>query len=415
MISVTAHATAVDEAALILAIRDAAIAAGWTTWGPTGTTPAGSVWFLSPGRDGCSRICGGLLSTTVGRMRAAVAADIDAFSVVSANVGGYVNNDSAGVGNPVQSITPDTTTAWETKTAGSYEYILAITPDSIAVLTSYTATTSAQGVLYIGKTQPSSGRLFQTQAKGLIESVSGSTIRLDRDITAMLKSPVSGDIVTQQSLMFQAFATSLADAPDFAMVQRIPIVAGSLSTVDGATEFDLLLTGTKLDAVSGRYDDGRGAGDSVRLMSETNIALCGGDNGLSATLFSSTSNTALAAWDAVGGQATALDVILSNTVADQITNVNPIDFINRYVPYEIYALNVDTNTGLIAQPDTNGAKNVGALIGIGMLPNNTSLDFRRYRRDGDLLRRYRILSRTDINAPSGFADQDTVWAIGPGW
>jgi hypothetical protein len=350
-------------------------------------------------------------------LRGANAADIDAFGIVSVNVGGYVNNDTAGIGNPVQSTTPDIVGAWETKTSGVYEYYASISLDSIVVNVRYTATSQAHGVVYIGKTTPNY-RLFQRQAKGLISTVTAGSIgtqkkiRLDRDITAMLKNPDFSDVATQQTLFFQAFASSIADSPDFAMTQRIPMIAGTLATVSGATEFEISVAGTKLDAVSGRYDDGRGAGDSVRLMSETNITICGADNGFSLIVFSATSNTALSAWDAVGGQAAQLDTILANTTAHQASDQNPVDNLNRYGPALIYAVNNDTNATLVAQPDTNGAKDVGALIGLAMIPNNALSDYQFFRHNGDLQRRSRCLSGTELAAPSGFTDPLYVWAVG---
>ena len=427
----TGFGRAATEAALIEALRAAAAAKGWTTY-TVGTTPANSVWFRSNGEDGCSLIAGGLVSTTTGRMRGATAVDVNSYGLTvggSASVGGYTNNDTGGLAaaNRVQAITPDTTTAWETRDGASqYTYAYAISLDSIACVVDYTAAgVRTQGVIYIGKTEPTAGRLFSCQAKAKIDSVGAGSngtqrlVTLDRDITAMLKDLSSWpNDPYQMKLLFQVGETPSA-AADFGLVQRIGIVSGTLTTTGGKTAFEILVTGNKLDSATGRYANNRGAGDLVRLMNETNVVLCAADSsGSIVGAFTATSQTALAAWDGYCGQGAALNCALANRVSSNESDQDPVGLANEIIPYRMHVVTFDQNTSLIAQADGQGKKDVGALINLCMFANSGRPNFSFVRLDARAEERWRILEHVagaGIAPPSFFGASDGVYAVGPGW
>jgi hypothetical protein len=415
--------TAADETALIAALATLAAARGWTTW-TSSTTPSGFSWFKSTGEDGESNICGAFGVTTSGRMRAAAAVDIDTTSIVSASVGGYTNNDAAGVSTRVQAITPNTTAAWATRDpASAYTYMAVASLDSIACCVEYlNGGIRAQGVLYLGKTTPCMGRYFQTQAKAKIDSVGAGSnanqrlVTLDRDITAMLKDPATypSDVGTQR-LFFQPITTN---STDFAMVQRLAIVSGTLTTTSGQTEFEINVAGVKLAVSGGRYHSNRGAGDLVRIMNEPNVCLCGG--AINAQIpFTSTGNTILSAWDNYGGQSAALDCVLENVhAANDIQGHDPTLFGNRGVPYRLYLSHQDNQTGLITQSDGEGLACAGVLVNAMSFPEMSAANFSYARIDGRAEDRWRLLERLTgigIGSPIEPVGRRVNWAIGPGW
>ena len=417
-----------DEAALVSAISALATATGWTVIS-AGTTPANSVWYQSPGEDGLHNIVGGLLGdTTVRRVSGFTAADLDTFGIVGANVGGYTNNDAAGVATPVQSQTDTAASDWVVRDIVSgYRYIAVANLNAIAVLVTYEAGgNSAQGFIYIGTTEPCGARLLQTQAKARIASVGPGSIgaqrliTLDRDITLPLKDGTQYPVDPYtQALQFQCVASAPVDAPDFAMLERIPIVAGTLSAPGVNTSFEIdVTTGAKLAAAGGRYDLLRGAGDLVRLMTEPNTTWVGASVTHS-IVFNRTTNNSIAAWDSYCGQAAKLDIVGSNQQSNDVQQHNPCEISNKSGYYPIYAVQYQIETGLVAQPDYEGMKNTGALFHTIIVPEQNQPDLSFFRIAGDPARRYRTQEYLG-GAAEGLATpiefyQFACWAIGGGW
>jgi hypothetical protein len=417
-----------DEAALVSAINTLATAVGWTVVS-AGTTPANSVWFQSPGEDGLHNIVGGLLpNTTTRQVSGFTASDLDTFGIVGPSVGGYTNNDVAGVATPVQSQTDTAASDWAVRDIVSgYRYIAAINLNAIAVLVTYeSAGNSAQGFIYIGTTEPSGARLLQTQAKARIVAVGPGSIgaqrlvTLDRDITLPLKDgtlyPADPYV---QALQFQCVAAGLPDAPDFPMLERIPIVAGSLSPPGVPTSFEIDVTiGVKLAAVGGRYDLLRGAGDLVRLMTEPNTTWVGA-SAVGGVVFRGGWNNSIAAWDSYCGQGPKLDIVGYNEQSYDIQEHNPCEISGRSAYYPIYGVQYDNQTALVPQPDSEGLKNVGALFHSIIVPEQNQPDLAFFRLAGDPARRYRTQeylggASEGLATPIGIAQQG-CWAIGGGW
>jgi hypothetical protein len=431
MIPQTSGATAVaDEAALVTAISAMATAAGWSVTS-AGTTPANSVWYQSTGEDGLHNIVGGLLpDTTARRMSAFIAADLDAFGIVSGNVGGYTNDDAVAVATPVQVQT--NSAQWPQRDLGvSYRYIMAVNKNAIAVLVTYeSGGNSAQGVIYIGTSEPSGARLLQVQATARIASVGAGSIgtqrliTLDRDIRRGLKDGTAypSDPYTQ-ALQFQCVAAGVGDAPDFAMLERIPIVAGTLSAAGAPTTFEIdVSTGVKLAQPGGRYASNRGAGDLVRLSIEPNIVLCGA-SATSGNPFPSNSDLfcALTAWDGYCGQRDGLHVTLANRHSVDVADHNPCEISNKTAYYPIYAVIRDIEGNLVNQVDGTvfkGFKNCGALHNLILIPNQNQPDLSFFRVSNDPARRYRIQEYDGSQGISGPAlgfTSPVCYAVGAGW
>lgn len=417
--------TAADEDALIQAIEDAATTAGWTTYGPAGTTPSDSTWFVSSGSDGCSWLVAGLVKGTGNTIRTLVGSDIDTTSIVSANIGGYTHDDTAALGSPVQAIGADGT-YWDARTAGSYRYRIVASLDGIAVLASYTGTLAAQGFIYLGKVEPQV-RLFSAQAKAEVVSVgTGSNVNqrlvtLDRNITSMLKDPAAwpGEPAGYaQQLFFQAKASDLAN---FAQTTRAPIVSGTLATSGGVTTFEInVATGSKLAAPGRRYASNQGAGDLVRLMSETTLAFAGAVSGLSDPFGSGQP----VAWDAYAGQSASLLARLYNSrsiISDAgganalAQSEDPLNLTFRYAPSRLYAVHTNNETGKIAQADLQGVKQVGALYNALWWANGGQADDSFLDLNGDLNLRYRVLANGPLAVPGFGTGTEMIWSVGPGW
>lgn len=431
-----AFGTAADEDALAQAIETLAIAVGWTTWGPAGTFPTNSFWFQSSGEDGISHIVGGLVpDSSTRRMRAACAADIDTSGIANANVGGWVNDDAAGISTLEQSITPNTSGGWHDRDSLSqYEYMAVADLNGITVLVKYDETGGlAQGVIVIGNPEPAHGRLLQTQAKARIASIATNgalrTITLDADINAALKDRTAfpSDPHTL-SMMFQPVNShgGGTEDNDFAMVERFPIVDSSLTLSGGNTQFDIAVAGgVKLGGLAGRrYNDNRGVGDVVKMMSEPNVVFCFGE--ATQQRPSTTSNAVLAAWDNYGGQRGGsavgdnLDMILMNELYTQASANAPSVSSGLAAEFRLYALNYDKETGLIAQTDKQGHRVVGALRHIIIIPEMSAGHASFLKVNGTAHRRYRVLGWTGgrgLGRPySSFAaGGDPQWAVGPGW
>lgn len=414
---------AATETALIARIAAVAAAAGWTTW-TAGTTPAGAVYMRSSGEDRTSHIVGGFASTTLGRMQAITGADVDTLAIVSANTAVYTNNDAAGVANRVQAITPDSASNWVTRTASSYTYALAAGRDFIAVVCSYSAGgAAAQGVLYLGKVEPCMGRYEETYAKAFIASVGAGSIgtqrliTLDRNITYFMKDLASwpGDVATSVTMFFQAIATSGADTPDFAMVQRIPIVSGTLATVGGVTQFEINVAGVKQAAAARRYASNRGAGDVVRMMTEPTIAVAGAASGGTAP-WTFGSLSALSAWDGFGGQRASLWVWLANAYGAEEGSSDPVRSNALLVPFRIYITHRVNETGLITQANNEGLKCTGVLPGLYIFSNNANPNFSLLQIDAQATQRYRIISQAagiGLGVPQDWTAG--TFGVGPGW
>jgi hypothetical protein len=417
MMPTVSFGTAADEAALITAIAAAATTAGWTTYASS-TVPAGSTWFTSPGTDGCSWIVGGLVKGTGNNIRTLVGSDIDTTSIVSASTGGYVHNDTAALGSPVQYVGPDGA-LWFSRTSGSYTYRIVASLDAIAVLLSFTSTTDAQAFIYIGKVEPQT-RLFSAQAKALITSVgAGSSgtqrlVTLDRDITAMLKDPAdwTGEPAGYaQRLFFQAKATDLAN---FAQTERIAIVSGTLATSGGVTTFEIdVSTGVKLAAPGRRYASNQGAGDIVRLMSETTVVFSGSSIAL---VYQPFGTAAGVSFDAYSGQSTSVAARIYNTRGPAYaTSEVPVTLTNRYPPSRAYLIHTTNETGKVAQADLQGRKMVGALYHVLWWPNTGQADDTFINLNGSASTRYRVLGNAQLPVPGTGPGTEMIWSIGPGW
>jgi hypothetical protein len=430
MIPGVAFGTAVDEAALTSAVSTLAAANGWTVTS-VGTTPANSVWYQSPGEDGTSNIVGGLQPDTVGRqMRGWCAADLDTTGLVNANVGGYVNNDAAGVGHSVQA---ETVLAWPARDLVSvYNYAVVANRDAIAVIVVYiSGGNAAQGAMYIGKTEPMAGRYFQTYAKAKIASVAAGSngnqrlVTLDRNITAMLKDTGPGGLTypsdpAQQTLLFQTVG---GPATDFAMAERQQIVPGTLATSGGVTVFEVNVAkvSSKLFGAGQRYANNRGTGDIVRMMAEPNITAVGAAT-LGGEIFegSPTPTQVLASWDAFGGQSAALAPLVANQESNSASTAAPDPLTNRTPFYSAYLLTNTSVTNILAQPSSEGQKDIGRLYHFILVPNQSQPNFAFFRVNADAARRYRVLSLTGGaggKPPSPRVAGSTVvqYGIGPGW
>jgi hypothetical protein len=423
-------ATYADEAALIDGIRTTAAATTWwTTWN-TSTQPANSTWFRSNGIDGTSLIAGGLqVASGANRVQAAPAVDVNSYGFTiggNTNVGGWTNNDSGGVpvANRVQAFTDNDTIAYAARdNATSYRALITVGPDSIACISAYTSGgLAAKGLIYIGNTQSHAGRFFQTQAKAKITSVGAGSnanqrlVTLDRNITSMLKDGTAfpNDPYTQ-TLMFQVGETPTA-ADDFALVQRISIVAGTLSTSGGATRFEINVAGVKLASATGRYANNRGAGDYVRLMSQPNVAIACGDSDLTLLFTALNNNVVHTAWDAFGGQAAALECFLYNDRAAAEASLDPPALGGWLVPYRTYVVVGENNTGLITQADTQGLKNVGALVNLMYAANDGRSNFSIVRYGRRTEDRWRVLGQGGLSHPNTPNPTfDGLWMVGPGW
>lgn len=427
-------ASVADEDALITGIRVLAAAAGWTTW-DSSTTPANSVWFRSTGESGDYNIAGGLRNSS-GRILAYAAADIDSGGLVAANVSGYVNNDAANttaIAAKVNSVT-NGATQWRLRQAAqNIVYLAAVSRDAISVLVEYPdaalGNPVAQGFIHIGAPIGSAGGALYESARARIAAIDASTpaatlVTLDRNINNALKlsggGAYSGDTYAQ-TLLFQSTGTT--QVSDFALTQRISF--STLTTSGGNTRFTVdtttsgKLTGTP-GGTNGRYRDGRGVGDIVRLCAEPNIAVAFSTQG--ATEPGNASNAALTAWDAWGGQAAALDVALGDFTARSISSMDPIEATNTFSTYRLYVMVVDNATTMLAQSDNNGRKTVGALrhvirtsFGAGQLTNYAfvTLDKKRHMR----YRALRVVSGQGLGGPSQSLSDNIQgsWAVGPGW
>lgn len=434
-----AMGTAADEAALIAAIGTAATAAGWTV--VTGI-PATTTWFLSRGSSGIHQIVGGLQPAGTRQLIAYAAADLDQDGIVNPSVSGYTNNDEANAINAAAKVNSATVISqWRTRTnLTTITYLIAVTPDAIAVLVEYPASISTtQGIIYLGKTIPVVEPLY-AYACATIAAIDASTpattvVTLDRNINNALKDQATYPSDTDAQMpLFQSVSGPGMVVTDFALVQRIAIISGSLTTSGGNTRFSIDATaggGTgKLIGITGgtntRYRDGRGVGDIVRVCAEPNIAVAYSTN--SATSGVATNHLSIAAWDASGasrGSVTTnqIDVGLGDRVAIASTAVDPAVERNRFVPYFNYAVVIDAiTTTLVPTSDARGRKNVGALHNVirtsqataGTCPrlsmvtlNNRSSQ--RYRTFGVSASGLRNLASLGENA------QARGIFVGPGW
>lgn len=425
----TSFVTAADEAALIDAIRVLANTTTWWTTFNTSTQPSGSVWFRSNGSDGTSLIAGGLqVASGANRIQAAPAVDINTYGFTisgNSNVGGWTNNDTGGVpvANRVQAFTTASATTYAARdNATSYKALITIGPDSIACITSFTSGgLNAKGVIYIGTTVSHAGRLFQTQAKAKIETVGAGSIgtqrliTLDRNITSMLKDGVAfPQDPYQQYLMFQVGQTpSVAD--DFALTQRIPIVASTLTTTSGKTAFEISVAGAKLASATGRYANNRGAGDFVRLMSTPNVAISVADENLSFSFSSVNTNICHTAFDAYGGQGAALECLLTNDRANSEVDLDPVALGGWLAPFHVYLLVTENNTSLIPQADTQGLKNIGTTVNLMYSSNDGRSNFTTVRYGRRVEDKWRVLGAGGLQHPNVPTPFDGLWMVGPGW
>lgn len=418
-----AFSQAVDEATLITAVGGLASAQGWTI-----ITAGGITWFLSQGSTGDEQIVGGLEPSGTRKLTAFVSADLDQNSIVSATASGYTNNDGANttaIGAKVQ--VPTNNAHWVSRDlASSYTYVSVVSPDAITVLLKYTSSGStAEGIIYIGTPEPTAGRGLQRCTYGRIASIDSSVpastvVTLDRNINAGLKDSYLQDPYVCRPL-FQSVSSGGMPVSDFALVQRIPIKSGSLTTSGGATRFSIDATASgKLTGSPGgtpsRYRAGRGVGDIVRLYAQPNLVLCGSaTNGVFTTGVGA--GTALAAWDAFGGQSSSLDVQHSNPDLTLIGSNKPSVETGKFVSYRLYSTLIANATTMVTQTDSEGKKNVGALRSVLELSTGTGQipDYTIVKIGGE---RYRILGLFSPNGLRGIDDVNATYkaiALGPGW
>ena len=416
---------ATDEADLLDKIKTFAESAGWTVVSSS-TTPSNTYWFESSGEDGLHHIVGGFQSDTSSRvMRGFTAVDLDRYSIVSANIAGYTNNDAVDSTTPVTSGTGVSVSAdfEDRDTDTEYRYIAVANKDAIVVLLQYTSSAAdAGGLLYLGIPEPVAGRMLQKQARARIYSVSdGSiaqqkTITLDRNITLALKDTTSyPSDVHVQSLQFQSVVSGSSEA-GFALVERIPIVSGSLTTVSGRTQFEInTVSGSKLAASGGRYDSGDGANDIVSLMCEPNIVICGARNDNSNT-WSNNRENIITAWDAYCGQQAQINLLIANEHGNSVAQHDPELHSQRTVWYAAYCICRQIQTGLVTQADGEGYKNIGKLKHFIILPNQGQSALTYFAINGDLTNGIYLCHGYNEGLPMFFSiSSNTVMAIGPGW
>lgn len=426
-----------DEDALVAAIASLASTVGWTVYGPAGTYPAGSYWFVSPGEDGCSHIVGGLLAnSTTRRMRPMIAADIDTSGIANANVGGWMNNDAVAISTPAQAFPAESNTIWYNRDAGlDYYYWLVIDLDAITCFVTYTALgVLAQGIIEIGCPEDSlHGRKLYSQAKAKIDSIATNgadrTITLDRDITAALKdrSAYPSDPHTMR-LFFQPINShgGGAEDNDFGMVERFPIVDGTLTTVGGQTQFDIAISGgAKLGGAAGRrYNDNRGVGDIVRLSARPNYITCIAAQ--NEGNFSRTANNIMLAWDNYGGQRAGASTTLNldgawmNESYEQADECAPSPLSGLAAEHRLYLMSIDREDNLIAQVDREGSLGHGASKHIVIVPNMALAHGSYIKVNGQPHRRYRVMGKTagrGIGYPCDLfaAGGPPHYCCGPGW
>lgn len=418
----------VDEAALIAAVVPLAVAQGWTV-----VVAGGITWFQSSGSIGESRIVGGLSPTGTRKLAGFVAADLDQNAIVNATVKGYVNDDSANTtGLAAKAIAQTTAARWLIRdNATTFTYVATVSRDAITVLVKYTSTALiAEGFIYIGPPEPTAGRGLQQQTYARVASINASVpaitvVTLDRNINAGLKDSYLGDPYVAAPL-FQSISGPGMPVSDFGLVQRIPILAGSLTTFGGATRFNIdttaagKLTGTP-GGTNARYRAGRGVGDLVRLYAQPNIVAVGsGATGVYTQGVGQGTN--LASWDAYGGQGTNIDVVFTNADIGKQSSNHPAQEVNRFVNYKLYAVVVTNATTMIPQTDNNGKKNVGALRNVleGSYSTGQIGNFAIIRVDARLSQRYRVLGL--FTPAAGVRSIDVAGgglyravAVGPGW
>lgn len=440
MIPKTLLATAVDEADLVSQLNTLAASAGWTVVN-AGVTPANTTWFKSLGEDGDHIIVGGMLPDTVARrLSVYTAADLDQNAIVAANVSGYINNDGQAsfTGLAAKQNAPTLTSQWVQRAVAATIRVSAVANlNGISALVKYQSNAGpiAQGFIYIGTTRTQAGNQIQEYAYGRIAVIDVSalpnvTLTLDRNINAALKdhsAPYNADPATYiQSPMFQSVSAPAMPVGDFALTERIKIVNGSLTTAGGNTKFTILCNKTagtgKLSlsaAAAGRYANGRGVGDIVRLASSPNIAAAFASSSGGAPI--TTSQAVLAAWDAVGGQKPIINVSLVNRLSTAEVSISPGKEHNRFAQYPLYAVIVDSSASIIPQTDNNGKKNVGALYNLFQCSAGAIPDLAILMLDGKSYQRYRLQGLAGVgiglgNASSTFgATVAAPWMVGPGW
>lgn len=424
------------ETALITDIATTASLAGWSTFGPASTTPAGSVWFQSSGSSGDDNIVGGLLDNGARQIQGYTAADLDTHAIVSASVGGYVNSDPANTtATKVSSST--SVSNWPVRNIGAtITYLIVVSRDSINVLCTYLTAGAkhAQCVIHIGHPEPVNGHGVQNVAYAKLLSIDASTpattiITLDRNITIALKdrSVFTTDYI--QAPMFISVATAGMSNTDFALAQRIPILDNSLSTISGKTTFQINATvASKLTGSPGgtpsRYRSGRGVGDIVRLDARPNLCYAFGDG--SGSSVSKGGHGCIASWDAFGGQRAGLQCLSGRRELTPATlaNVHPAIETNRWVTYRLSSILTDKETTMLPQTDNQGMKNVGCLRGIieSSYINGQISDFDILTLDLQRGLRYRTLGvkaagdgLSGISSSALDLSPNKTMAIGPGW
>ena len=457
--AVTQPSLAVDEAALRDLIVTRLLAVGWSAWGATGpagttpgaVTPADTIWVVSPGESGRRHIVIGIRADTVTRqMQLLPAADIDTLGLIGA-VGGYTNDDNTATlptsapgqgGTEVGAFDPR-------DPATTYTVYINATLDAFSAEFTYISNAqTAQGLIHGGQPDAVSGREFYKYGRSRIDTitltsgVAGSgaiyRVRLKDNINRALKDGTvyTTDVHPTSALLHQAVvANEPGEGADFSMVERIPIVAGSLTTFgtppNDVTEYKIdTSVGVKLAAVGGRYDQAvpRGqffinnVGDVVSVMAEPTLVCCQAKHDGGGYIVT-TSGTVfcVAAWYMIGGQRDnssfdkRLFVTLShkgNDVSDRSIPANannandPGVLTNRGLLYEVYAVGVKDvdRPDKLPTPDDDDHGNFGQLRDFACFPSVVSApDLAVGTVNGKLTQRYRIqeyISGLGLGTPS---------------
>lgn len=419
---ITVIGEAADAAGLLAGIRVQASGSGF--WA---TEVIGSViWFTSfaGGSSGCTNPVFAFGPSGV-QLQAFVGADFDGSNVFGGGVAGFVNDDTLGTDTKITPST-DPGTAWAPTPAGPWFYVLVIDEDCITVLVRALGGSGRQifGILTGGTPQPIAGSRLQEYACAKIFAIDSSVpaatvITLDADINAALKDTYNDDLYVQAPL-FQSVGADAAHPKDFAVAQRIPINAGSLTLGVGpsgedVTQFTINATVfSKLTgAVGRRYRDGRGVGDLVRLEAQPTLAMAfAADNG-------STGAAAhvLCSHDAMGGQSAAVFARLANALCDRIIDKVPAAENGLPLEYPLYAVVEAEEHAIIPQADHQGRSNVGAHR---HLHRSSTLSAALYDLNQCSFRAMRFRTCGTPAGGEGFVSTDatggpSTFYAGPGW
>lgn len=423
-----------DEAAVLTKLAAMAATAGMSTGtftsGASGTPTVR--YFKSDGEDGLSRIVGGIASVGTRQFQGFCGVDMDDASTPLDGGVMYTNDDSTAASTRVEM--PGSSTSWPSRDAGTvYLADISMSKDGCGMLCEYiSGGVVAQAFFGFGKTIPQS-REITKQAKAKLASItSGSNANqrlftLDRSILSMLKD---NNNFADDPHQLQLFAQPLVetggsgqDPDELFMVERLPVVSGTLADSSGVTTFEVDVTA--LVKLGTQYAANNVNDDLIRLHAEPTWMMCGGSTTRAAVFpYNATNTTQLCAWDARGGQDAAMNFVPFNYRAggaagtrEQYADPDPSS--GLMLPFESYLITVDTATGLVAQPNREGQKNCGVMTHLLWLPNPgspTPQSHNLFQVDENAAKRYAYLEKFASNGmapPALMASYDVLWAVGP--